>query len=90
VAKLFGLYPRKGMVAVGADADLVLWDLAERRVIRSADMFSRAGHSIYDGREVTGWPVATVRRGEVVYERGHIKGAPGSGRLIPREPTRAL
>jgi dihydropyrimidinase len=90
VAKLFGLYPRKGTVAVGSDADLVLWDLNERRTIRSADMFSRAGHSIYDGREATGWPVATLRRGELVYERGQIKAAPGSGQLIPREPTRAL
>jgi dihydropyrimidinase len=90
VAKLFGLYPRKGTVAVGSDADLVLWDLNERRTIRSADMFSRAGHSIYDGREVTGWPVTTLRRGELVYERGQIKAAPGSGQLIPREPTRAL
>ena len=90
VAKLFGLYPRKGTVAVGADADLVLWDFNERRTIRSADMFSRAGHSIYDGREVTGWPVATLRRGEVVYERGQIKAPPGSGQLIPRGPARPL
>ena len=90
VAKLFGLYPRKGTLAVGADADLVLWDFEERRTIRSADMFSRAGHSIYDGRDVTGWPVLTLRRGEVVYERGAIVSKPGSGKLIPRAPTRGL
>ena len=56
VAKLFGLYPRKGTIAIGSDADLVLWDTDERRVIRDEDMFSRAGHSIYSGMEVTGWP----------------------------------
>ena len=90
VAKLFGLYPRKGTIAVGADADLVLWDLDERRTIRDADMFSRAGHSIYAGRQATGWPVLTLRRGEVVYERGRVLGEPGSGQIIPRERTRAL
>ncbi|HUG14195.1 MAG TPA: amidohydrolase family protein [Thermomicrobiales bacterium] len=90
VAKLFGLYPRKGTIAVGADADLVLWDLDETRTIRGEDMLSRAGHSIYEGREVTGWPRVTIRRGEVVYENGRITAAPGSGRLIPREQTRGV
>jgi dihydropyrimidinase len=90
VAKLFGLYPRKGTIVAGADADLVLWNLSETRTIRSADMLSRAGHSIYDGREVTGWPTLTVRRGEVVYENGRIAGSPGSGQVIPRERTRGM
>jgi dihydropyrimidinase len=53
-------------------------------------MLSRAGHSIYDGREVTGWPTLTVRRGEVVYENGRIAGSPGSGQVIPRERTRGM
>jgi dihydropyrimidinase len=90
VAKLFGLYPRKGMIAAGSDADLVLWDLAETRTIRSEDMLSRAGHSIYDGRTVTGWPRATIRRGEVVYQGGRITADSGSGRLVPRQRTRSL
>lgn len=85
VAKLFGLYPRKGTIAVGSDADLVLWDLDETRTIRSEDMLSRAGHSIYDGREVTGWPRVTIRRGEIVYQDGRVTSVAGSGRLIPRE-----
>lgn len=90
VAKLFGLYPRKGTIAVGSDADLVLWDLEDTRTIRSEDMLSRAGHSIYDGRTVTGWPRVTIRRGEVVYQSGRVEGAPGSGQLIPRQRMRAL
>ncbi len=90
VAMLFGLYPRKGTIAVGSDADLVLWDLDERRVIRDEDMLSRAGHSIYSGLEVTGWPVTTIRRGEVVFENGKITAEPGSGILLRRGQTRSL
>jgi dihydropyrimidinase len=90
VAKLFGLYPRKGTISVGSDADLVLWDPDERRVIRDEDMLSRAGHSIYSGREVTGWPTMTIRRGRVVYDHGAVLGTPGSGDLLRRGQTRGL
>ena len=83
-AKLFGLYPRKGTIAVGSDADLVLWDPDETRVIHDEDMLSGAGFSIYAGREVTGWPRMTIRRGEVVYENGQIMARPGSGELLHR------
>jgi dihydropyrimidinase len=81
-AKLFGLYPRKGTIAVGSDADLVLWDPTESRVIRGAEQFSRAGFSIYEGMEVTGWPRITIRRGQVVYEDGRITAQAGSGQLV--------
>ena len=83
-AKLFGLYPRKGTIAVGSDADIVLWDPDETRTIRDEDMFSGAGFSVYSGWEVTGWPVMTLRRGEVVYENGEILAGPGSGELLRR------
>jgi dihydropyrimidinase len=90
VARLFGLYPRKGTIAVGADADLVLFDADERRVIRDEDMLSRAGHSIFSGTDVTGWPRMTLRRGEVVFEGGHVTGTAGSGELLRRGQTLAL
>ena len=83
-AKLFGLYPRKGTIAVGSDADLVLWDPNQTRIVRGGDLLSRAGFSIYEGVEVTGWPQITIRRGQVVYEAGRITAEPGSGRLVPR------
>ena len=83
-AKLFGLYPRKGAVSVGSDADLVLWDPNETRAIRDEDMFSGAGFSVYSGWEVTGWPTMTIRRGEVVFEDGEIQAEPGSGQLLRR------
>jgi len=83
-AKLFGLYPRKGVVAVGSDADLVLWDPDETRTIRDEDMFSGSGYSVHAGRVVTGWPTLTMRRGEIVYRDGEIRGEAGSGQLAPR------
>ena len=84
-AKLFGLYPRKGTIAVGSDADLVLWDPDETRTIRDEDMFSGSGYSVHAGRVVTGWPTLTMRRGEIVYRDGEVLGEPGSGELVRRE-----
>ena len=87
-AKLFGLYPRKGTIAVGSDADLVLWDPAETRTIRDEDMFSGSGYSVHAGRVVTGWPTLTLRRGEIVYRDGEVLGEPGSGELVRRDRWR--
>jgi dihydropyrimidinase len=86
-AKLFGLYPRKGTIAVGSDADLVLWDPTESHAVRGAELFSRAGFSIYEGTEVTGWPRITLRRGQVVYKDGQITAQPGSAQLVQRDLT---
>jgi dihydropyrimidinase len=83
-AKLFGLYPRKGVIAPGADADVVIWNPELTRTIRDEDILSNGRFSIFAGWEVTGWPIVTIRRGEVVYESGKIVAAPGSGRLAPR------
>ena len=86
-ARLFGMYPRKGTIAVGSDADIVVWETRERRVVRDADLFSRAGHSVYAGRELRAWPQATLRRGELVFESGKMLAQPGSGRPIGRGVT---
>jgi dihydropyrimidinase len=86
-ARLFGMYPRKGTIAPGADADLVIWETSERRIIRDEDLFSRAGHTVYAGRELTGWPRTTLRRGKVVFDNGKIVGKPGSGEPIARTGT---
>jgi dihydropyrimidinase len=83
-AKLFGLYPKKGAVTVGADADIVIWDPERSRTIRDENILSNGKFSIFSGWEVTGWPIVTIRRGQVVYEDGRIVAAPGSGRLAPR------
>jgi dihydropyrimidinase len=86
-ARLFGLYPRKGTIAVGSDADLVVWETGGRRTVRDEDLFSRAGHSVYRGRELRAWPAITVRRGEIVFEDGKIVAAAGTGRPVPRGRT---
>jgi dihydropyrimidinase len=83
-AKIFGLYPRKGAVEVGSDADLVVWDPEVTRTIRGSDMLSRAGFSVYEGMEVTGWPRLTLRRGELTYHEGRVADLPGTGQLLRR------
>src|SRR5262249_5386871 len=89
-ARLFGLHPRKGEIAVGSDADLVIWDPDRVMIVRGAELPSRAGYSVFDGCEVTGWPIATFRRGELVFRDGKLLGAPGSGQLLVRGPTQPL
>jgi dihydropyrimidinase len=89
-AKLFGLYPRKGVVAVGSDADVVIFDPERRRTVTAGMLKSRADYSVYEGTTVTGWPETTIRRGEVVYHDDQATGEPGSGELVWRGPTEAL
>ncbi|MDX6395468.1 MAG: dihydropyrimidinase [Streptosporangiaceae bacterium] len=86
-ARLFGLYPRKGAITVGADADLALWDPHERRIIDGARMHSRAGYSVYDGWTVRGWPRFVVRRGQIVLADGNCTTQPGQGRWVRRDPA---
>ena len=88
-ARLFGLYPRKGTIAVGSDADLVVLDPQARRVIDGRSMQSRAGYSVYDGTTVTGWPRYTVSRGEVVLDGGEVTAPPGRGQWLRRDRTAA-
>jgi dihydropyrimidinase len=83
-AKLFGMYPRKGTIRVGSDADVVIWDPNVKKIIRDQDMLSNAKYSLYAGWEVTGWPKTTIRRGEVVYQDGKMLGRPGTGKFIPQ------
>src|SRR4030081_2350004 len=82
-AKLFGLYPRKGTIAVGSDGDVVIWDPNLKRTVRDEDQLANARFSIFSGWELTGWPIITIRRGEVVYQDGKILASAGSGLLIP-------
>lgn len=87
-ARRFGLHPRKGVIAEGSDADVVIWDPGQRGVVRGEDDLSNSDYSVYEGRQVTGWPVTTMRRGEIVATGTNVTGAPGSGRLVRRDPWR--
>jgi dihydropyrimidinase len=88
-AKILGLYPRKGAIAVGSDADIVLFDPTVRRTLRSADLHG-SDYSAWDGWEVHGWPSTVLLRGRVVVENGQLNGQPGAGRSIPRKLAAAL
>lgn len=85
-ARLFGLAPRKGTIAPGADADLVLWDAARKVTITNDKLQHVIDYTPYEGLEVTGWPVATVRRGDIVMRDGKVQAEPGSGQFLARTP----
>lgn len=82
-SRMYGLYPKKGVIAAGADADLVIVDMNRRRRITREEVRSKAGWSPYEGMEVKGIPVTTVSRGNVVFEDDRVAGKPGMGRFIP-------
>jgi dihydropyrimidinase len=83
-AKMYGLYPKKGAIAVGFDADIVLWDANRKQVIRQDVLHHGADYTPYEGLAVTGWPVMTILRGKVVAEEGKILGEPGDGSFLRR------
>ncbi len=83
-AKIFGLYPRKGSIAVGADADLVVWDPEKRHVLSDKTLHMRVDYSPYEGREVVGAPSHVVSRGKVVVADGKYVGKMGDGRFVKR------
>jgi len=89
-AKLFGIYPRKGTIAVGSDADLVIFDSTLTLTIENDMLKSNSDYSAFEGWRVTGWPEITIRRGEVVYRDGQILGSPGSGEILHRSKTEIL
>lgn len=84
-AKLYGLYPKKGSIGVGFDADIVLWDPNRKETIRQEILHHGADYTPWEGFEVTGWPVLTLLRGRVVAENGVILGEKGMGRILDRD-----
>jgi dihydropyrimidinase len=83
-AKLFGLYPRKGTIAVGADADLVVFDPERRETLSASTHHSKCDYNLYEGMEVVGAPEHVLLRGSVLVEGGELVCSPGSGRFVRR------
>jgi dihydropyrimidinase len=88
-ARLYGLYPRKGVIAVGSDADLVVWDQEREAAVRHADLHDAMDYTPFEGLRVKGWPACTISRGEVVWDGRAVHGQAGRGQFLPREPFRA-
>lgn len=83
-AKIFGLYPRKGTIAVGADADLLVWDPEKRHVLSEKTLHMRVDYSPFEGREVVGGPSHVLSHGRVVIENGKYLGKKGDGKFVKR------
>jgi dihydropyrimidinase len=82
-AKLYGLHPRKGTIAVGADADIAIWDPEREVKVTAAMLHDNVGYTPYEGRVVKGWPVTVLSRGEVVVDEGRVSAERGRGRFLP-------
>jgi dihydropyrimidinase len=86
-AKLFGLYPRKGTIAPGADADLILFDSDREITISAVNLHHNCDYTPYEGMRVKGWPKTVLSRGEVIVRDGQLTGNEGRGRYLKRGIT---
>jgi dihydropyrimidinase len=92
-ARIYDLAPKKGAIAIGADADVAIWNPDREVILTDAGIRDRTGYTPYAGRTVKGWPETVVRRGAIIIEGGALKAAAGSGQFLPRgggaaaEPT---
>ncbi|HXX71707.1 MAG TPA: dihydropyrimidinase [Candidatus Acidoferrum sp.] len=84
-AKLFGLFPRKGTIAVGSDADLIVFDRNQEQVISASTHHMRVDYSMFEGTRVRGVPVRVLLRGRTILEGGRFVGKPGSGEFVRRQ-----
>ncbi len=89
-ARMFGLYPRKGVIAAGADADIVIYDPAERQTLSVATHHMNVDYSAYEGMEITGKVAVTMSRGRVIVADGEYKGSPGHGNFLARDLNQYL
>ena len=83
-ARVFGLYPRKGVIGVGSDADFALFDTQQQRKLTLAD-FHVADYSPWEDWQITGWPTMTILRGRLLTQNGKLLAQPGYGELVPRK-----
>lgn len=86
-ARIFGLYPKKGTLAIGADADVVIFDPAISHSVPQKNVFTKVDYSLYEGFRCLGAPTLVIQRGQVVMENGNIKAEPGQGRFLAGQLT---
>ena len=86
IARILNLYPRKGALLPGSDADIVIWDPKAEKSISAKTQMSAIDYNVFEGVKVTGLPRTTISRGEVVYDGGQMSAKPGRGKFVAREP----
>lgn len=84
-ARTYGMYPKKGTIAIGSDADIAIWDPAKRTTVRHADLHDGSDYSPYEGLELTGWPVTVLLGGRIMIRDGELVGSRGTGRYESRD-----
>ena len=84
-AKIYGMHPTKGTIAIGSDADIAIWDPNEKRCVRAQDQHDAMDYTPFEGMELTGWPVTVLSRGEPVVNEGRLVAEPGRGRFVVRD-----
>jgi dihydropyrimidinase len=82
-AKLYGLYPKKGTIAVGSDADIAIWDPDRETTITAGILHDNVGYTPYEGRKLRGWPITVLSRGRTIVEDGALAAPRGSGAFLP-------
>ena len=87
VAKVFGLYPQKGAIKVGSDADIIVFDPSKRDVISAQTQHSNAGYTLYEGTEILGAPVLTMVRGDIVIDGNELVGKPGRAKFLETDTS---
>jgi dihydropyrimidinase len=90
IAKILNVYPRKGAILVGADADIVVWDPKRSKTISAKSQQSSIDYNVFEGKEVTGLPRYTLTRGVVAIEEGSVKTREGHGKFVKRAPFPAV
>jgi dihydropyrimidinase len=85
-AEIFGMFPKKGTIAIDSDADITLVDLEKEQKVTPELLQSYSDYTIYDGMTIKGWPVLTMVRGQIVMEDGQVIGKAGHGEYIARKP----
>ncbi|MEY4091217.1 MAG: hypothetical protein RLZZ496_399 [Pseudomonadota bacterium] len=86
IAKILNLYPKKGAVLVGADADLVIWDPEATKTVSASTQVSVIDYNVFEGQKLKGLPRLTLSRGETVYENGKVSAKTGRGKFVARKP----
>jgi dihydropyrimidinase len=89
-ARILNVYPRKGAVAVGSDADLAIWDPGATKTVAAKRQLSRIEYNVFEGFECRGLPIVTLSRGRVAWKDGQVRAQKGEGQYVPRDPFPAV